>query len=54
MAGILFPICKKENIYIADMINESNLNWTIVRFMVPKCTHYSFFQFNTIIFNSIY
>ncbi len=30
MAGILFPIVKKEIIAIADMITASNLNWTIV------------------------
>lgn len=38
MAGILFPMAKKELISIADMITASKLNWTIVRFMAPKDT----------------
>ncbi|MBU3201465.1 NAD(P)H-binding protein [Clostridium estertheticum] len=38
LAGILFPMAKKELINIADMITTSNLNWSIVRFMAPKDT----------------
>lgn len=38
LAGILFPMAKKEIICIADMITKSNLNWTIVRFIAPKDT----------------
>jgi len=38
IAGILFPIAKKEIICIADMITASKLKWTIVRFMAPKDT----------------
>jgi len=38
LAGILFPMAKKELISIADMITASSLNWTIVRFMAPKDT----------------
>ena len=41
LAGILFPMAKKEIIHIADMITESNLNWTIVRFMAPKDTPFT-------------
>lgn len=41
MAGILFPIAKKEIIYIADMITASKLKWTIVRFMAPKDTQFT-------------
>lgn len=36
MAGILFPMAKKEIISIVDMITTSKLKWTIVRFMAPK------------------
>lgn len=36
LAGILFPMAKKEVIGIADMITSSKLKWTIVRFMAPK------------------
>jgi putative NADH-flavin reductase len=38
IAGILFPMAKKEIICIADMITASKLKWTIVRFMAPKDT----------------
>lgn len=41
LAGILFPMAKKELIYIADMITSSNLNWTIVRFMAPQNTPFT-------------
>lgn len=38
LAGILFPMAKKEIIKIAEIITASNLNWTIVRFLAPKDT----------------
>lgn len=41
LAGILFPMAKKEIIYIVDMITASKLNWTIVRFMAPKDTPFT-------------
>jgi putative NADH-flavin reductase len=41
MAGILFPMAKKEIICISDMITASNLKWTIVRFMAPKDTPFT-------------
>ncbi|RII33742.1 hypothetical protein D2A34_18680 [Clostridium chromiireducens] len=41
LGGILYPLAKKEIIYIADIITESNLNWTIVRFMAPKDTPFT-------------
>ena len=41
IAGILFPMAKKELIGIADMITASRLNWTIVRFMAPKDTPFT-------------
>jgi Putative NADH-flavin reductase len=41
MAGILFPMAKKEIIGIADMITASKLKWTIVRFMAPKNTPFT-------------
>ena len=34
-------MAKKEIIYIADMITESKLKWTIVRFMAPKDTQFT-------------
>lgn len=41
MAGILFPVAKKEIISIADVITTSKLRWTIVRFMAPKDTPFT-------------
>jgi Putative NADH-flavin reductase len=41
LAGILFPMAKKELISIADLITTSKLNWTIVRFMAPKDTPFT-------------
>ena len=41
MAGILFPMAKKEILYISDMITASKLKWTIVRFMAPKDTQFT-------------
>lgn len=41
LAGVLFPKSKKEIIAIGDMITNSNLNWTIVRFMAPQDTPFT-------------
>lgn len=40
MAGILFTQAKKEMVAIAKVIQESNVDWTIVRFMAPQNTGY--------------
>lgn len=42
MAGILFPQAKKEMLAIAEVLAESNLDWTLVRFMAPQNTCYCF------------
>jgi Putative NADH-flavin reductase len=36
LAGLAFPKAKKEIVSICDAIRESDLQWTIVRFMAPK------------------
>lgn len=41
MASILFPKAKKEIITIADLLQQNNLDWTIVRFMAPKNTAFT-------------
>lgn len=41
IAGIFIPTTKKELISIANLITESNLNWTIVRFILPKDTPFT-------------
>lgn len=41
MAGLLFPQAKKEMLAIAKVLRESNLDWTLVRFMAPKNTCYT-------------
>lgn len=41
MASILFKKAKKELILIANLIKESDLDWTIVRFMAPKNTEFT-------------
>lgn len=41
IAGIVFPMAKKELISIADTITSSDLKWTIVRFMAPKNTQFT-------------
>lgn len=41
MASILFPKAKKEVIAIADLLQQNNLDWTIVRFMAPKNTAFT-------------
>lgn len=41
MAGIMFPMAKKEIIGISELITASNLKWTIVRFMAPKDTPFT-------------
>lgn len=41
MAGLLFPQAKKEMLAIAQILQESDLDWTLVRFMAPKNTCYT-------------
>lgn len=41
MAYILFPKAKKEIITIADLLQQNNLDWTIVKFMAPKNTAFT-------------
>lgn len=41
MAGLVFPKAKKEVISVCNAIQESGLDWTIVRFMAPKDTPYT-------------
>lgn len=41
MANILFPKAKKEVISIANLITDTKLDWTIVRFIAPKDTPYT-------------
>ena len=36
LAGIAFPKARSEIVAICEAIKESDLQWTIVRFMVPK------------------
>ncbi len=41
MASIFLPKAKKEIIAIADLLQQNNLDWTIVRFMAPKNTAFT-------------
>lgn len=41
MAGLLFPQAKKEMLAIAEVLQESKLDWTLVRFMAPQNTCYT-------------
>ncbi|MCF6418511.1 MAG: NAD(P)H-binding protein [Furfurilactobacillus sp.] len=41
LAGIGLTTAKKEMIEIGKLVQESNLNWTIVRFMAPKNASYT-------------
>lgn len=41
MAGILFKKAKQEMIAIGQLLKESDLDWTLVRFMMPKDTTYT-------------
>lgn len=41
MAGLLFPQAQKEMLAIAKVLQESNLDWTLVRFMAPQNTSYT-------------
>lgn len=41
MAGFLFPQAKKEMLAIAKLLQESNLDWTLVRFVAPQNTCYT-------------
>ena len=41
MAGIMFSKAKAEMVAIGQMLKESDLNWTMVRFMMPQDTAYT-------------
>lgn len=41
LAGFLFTQAKKEMVAIAKVLQESNLDWTMVRFMAPKNSCYT-------------
>lgn len=41
MAGIMFSKAKAEMIAIGEMLKESDLDWTMVRFMMPQDTPYT-------------
>lgn len=41
MAGLLFPQAQKEMLAIAEVLQESKLDWTLVRFMAPQNTCYT-------------
>lgn len=41
MAGILFKKAKQEMVAIGQFLKESDLDWTLVRFMMPKNTAYT-------------
>ena len=40
MAGILFSKAKAEMVAIGNMLKDSDLDWTLVRFMAPKDSDY--------------
>lgn len=41
MAGILFKKAKEEIVAIGELVKNSNLDWTFVRFMMPQNTPYT-------------
>ena len=41
LAGIALTDAKKEMVGIGDLLEKSNLDWTMVRFMAPKNTPYT-------------
>lgn len=41
MAGIMFSKAKAEMVAIGEMLKESDLDWTMVRFMMPQDTPYT-------------
>ena len=41
LAGLLFTQAKKEMLAIAKLLQESDTEWTMVRFMAPKNTPYT-------------
>lgn len=41
MAGILFSKAKAEMVAIGQMLKKSDLDWTMVRFLMPKDTAYT-------------
>ncbi len=40
LAGLLMPMAKKEMVAIGNLVKESELDWTMVRFMAPKDSAY--------------
>lgn len=40
LAGLMFPQAKREMVAIGKLIEASDLDWTIIRFMAPKNIHY--------------
>lgn len=41
MAGIALTMAKKEMVEIGELVQDSGLDWTLVRFMAPKNTPYT-------------
>ena len=41
LAGIAFPQAKKEMVAIGQLLQTSELEWTLIRFMAPKDTPYT-------------
>ncbi len=41
LAGLFMPMPKKEMVAIGNLLMESDLDWTLVRFMAPKDTPYT-------------
>lgn len=41
IAGIIFPQAKREMVAIAKVLQESDLDWTLVRFVAPQNTCYT-------------
>lgn len=41
MAGLIFTQAKKEMLEIAKVLQQSDLDWTLVRFMAPQNTPYT-------------
>ncbi len=41
LAGLFMPMAKSEMVSIGNLLRESDLDWTMVRFMAPKDTPYT-------------
>lgn len=41
MAGLVFTQAKKEMVAIGELLEQSDLDWTLVRFLAPKDTPYT-------------